>query len=71
MEKIKKIKRNLIISIIILSIAFVAVLFFVIFYQAYNMLWTPFIFIIFMVVAILIDRSKIKEIESEDENKPV
>ncbi|MCR5231070.1 MAG: hypothetical protein K6B64_00315 [Acholeplasmatales bacterium] len=70
-KKIKKLKRNLIVTIVAISVLVVVVLFFIFFYQAYNMLWTPLIFLGIMAVAIVFDKSKIKEIEEDNEDKPV
>ena len=67
----RKIKRNLIISLIALSILFVTVLVFILYFQKYNLLWTLAIFLVFMAISIVFDRLKLKELDEEDEKKPV
>ena len=67
----RKIKRNLIVSLVSLSILFVVVLVFILYLQAYQMLWTLAIFLVLMGISILFDRLKMKELDEEDETKHV
>ena len=64
----KKIKRNIILSIIVISIIEIA-LFYVIFaHGLYYLLWAPFLFVLFLIFAIYCDLSKLKEVRQKSDN---
>lgn len=70
-ERIKKIKRELIITIVLVAILIAVVIFFIIWQQAWHMLFAPFVFAILLTAAIIIDRKKIKAIEAENQEQKI
>lgn len=70
-KQIKKIKRELIITIVAICILIAVVLFFIIWQQAWRMLFAPFIFIFFLGLAIYMDKKKIKALKEENEEQKI
>jgi len=70
-KQIKKIKRELIITIVAICILIAVVLFFIIWQRAWHMLFAPFIFVFFLGLAIYMDNKKIKAIKEENENQKI
>lgn len=75
-KRIRKVKRNIVLTAIVLGILEIAVIFLVIYTKRWDLLWTPLIFIGLFAVAFYLDKNKIKlileenqEVEAAEEEK--
>jgi hypothetical protein len=66
-KRIKKVKRDIILTCVFLGIIEIAVLFFLFYKKAYTMLWAPFVFLGVLAFALYMDFNKIKLIKEEKE----
>ena len=64
----KKIKRNMILSIVFVSIIVIVIFCFIFITRMYYMLWAPFLFILLLLFALYCDFGKLKETRRENDN---
>lgn len=66
-KRIKKVKRDIIISAVVLFIIEALIIFFVFYYKKWFMLWAPFLFLGIFLFSYYMDKNKIKLIKEEEE----
>ena len=66
-KRIKKVKRDIIISAVVLFLIEALIIFFVFYYKKWFMLWAPFLFLGIFLFSYYMDKNKIKLIKEEEE----
>ena len=66
-KRIKKVKRDMIISAVVLFLIEALIIFFVFYYKKWFMLWAPFLFLGIFLFSYYMDKNKIKLIKEEEE----